>query len=89
MVQFIAEKALDIIGSSSRGPMAQLQPSTEALCARELPAPRGGPHAASSSDRCYKLPGLAKRVGPAVKSLLLNTLGGGELERYELTAQEW
>ena len=50
VVQFIAQTALDTIVNSSKGPLAQLQPSTEALCARDAPVSQTSPHRAQSSS---------------------------------------
>ena len=50
VVQFIAQTALDIIEGSSKGPLAQQQPSTEALCAREAPVSQTSPHRTQSSS---------------------------------------
>ena len=50
VVQFIAQTALDAIESSSKGPLAQPQPSTEALCAREAPASQSSPNRLRSSS---------------------------------------
>ena len=48
VVQFIAQTALDIIENSSKGPLAQQQPSTEALCAREAPMSQSSPRRTQS-----------------------------------------
>lgn len=50
MVQFIAQTALDIIETSSKGRLAQPQPSTEALCAREVPLSQSSPQRSQSSS---------------------------------------
>ena len=51
VVQFIAQKALEVIEGSGSSPMAQAQPSTEALCAREVPVRAGRSQAGRSADR--------------------------------------
>ena len=51
VVQFIAQKALEVIDGSSSAPPAQAQPSTEALCAREVPVSAARPEAAPNSGR--------------------------------------
>ena len=48
MVQFIAQTALNIIANSAEGPLAQQQPSTEALCAREALMSQTSPHRTQS-----------------------------------------
>ena len=51
VVQFIAQKALEVIEGSGSSPMAQARPSTEALCAREVPVRAGRSQSGRSADR--------------------------------------
>lgn len=51
VVQFIAQKALEVIEASSSSPMPQPQPSTEALCAREVPVSAGRSQAGRVLER--------------------------------------
>ncbi len=56
VVQFIAQKALEVIEGSGSSPMAQAQPSTEALCAREAPVRAGRSQAGRSAARYPSIP---------------------------------